>query len=65
MSEFRRLSYSFARKTEWPAALAMRVKVCAPSQRPLAASESCEGLGNEWAYIIVGRLALGRITKFG
>lgn len=43
----------------------MRVKVCALLQRAPAASESCEGLGIEWAYIIVGRLALGRITKFG
>ena len=67
MSEFRRLSCSFARETEWPAMLAMRVKVCAPSQLPLAVSESCKGVRSEWAYIIVGLLALGahHYGKFG
>lgn len=65
MSEFRSPSYSFAREADWPTALAMRVKVCAPSQRPLPASESCEGLGSRGHTSLWACLALGRITKFG
>jgi hypothetical protein len=41
------------------------VKMCHLALRPPVASESCEGLRSKWAYIIVGLLALGRITKFG
>jgi hypothetical protein len=65
MSEFRRLSYSSARGTEWQAAVIARARTPAHASRALQASEACEGLGSRGHTSLWACLALGRITNFG